>query len=92
VARTPAFRAYFLTICWTLRVLVPKYLAELPEDPLSGRPLIYRRLDQDRYTLYSVGHDGRDDGGKSHLDLDLFLVDNSSRNQSRGEEDEDEEL
>ncbi len=42
------------------------YLSRLPDDPfaLSG-PLRYRRLaGDDKYLLYSVGADGKDDGGK----------------------------
>jgi hypothetical protein len=42
------------------------YLSRLPDDPcaLSG-PLRYRRLaGGDKYLLYSVGADGKDDGGK----------------------------
>ncbi len=37
-------------------------LGELAIDPFSGHPLIYR-LDGERYLLYSVGFNGRDDGG-----------------------------
>ncbi len=46
-----------------LEELVPKYLAAVPEDPYSAGPLRYRLID-DHYTLYSVGRNGRDDGGK----------------------------
>ena len=43
--------------------LVPDYLPAVPEDPHSGRPLCYRRQ-TDGYRLYSVGRNGRDDGGE----------------------------
>ena len=43
--------------------LVPDYLAAVPIDPYSGRPLVYRRTG-DGYLLYSVGLDGVDDGGQ----------------------------
>jgi len=43
--------------------LVPGYLSNTPQDPFSGRPLIYR-LQGKNWLLYSVGLDGRDDGGK----------------------------
>jgi hypothetical protein len=43
--------------------VVPRYLAELPLDPFSGQNLIYRKLPVG-YQLYSVGSDGRDDGGR----------------------------
>ncbi|MEN3001292.1 MAG: hypothetical protein ABDI19_05540 [Armatimonadota bacterium] len=55
-------------------------LQELAIDPFSGRPLIYRRTG-DRYQLYSVGSDGKDDGGHNpepgpgaEPPRDLFLV------------------
>ena len=43
--------------------LVPSYLSKMPEDPFSGRPLIYR-LQGKNWLLYSVGLDRSDDGGK----------------------------
>jgi hypothetical protein len=39
------------------------YLKKLPMDPWSGRPLVYRKTD-DGFTLYSVGLNFTDDGGK----------------------------
>ncbi|HYE62156.1 MAG TPA: hypothetical protein VD997_09175 [Phycisphaerales bacterium] len=53
-----------------LEALVPEYVASLPRDPISGKPLVYRVLDaaadpQGRsYVLYSVGGDGIDNGGE----------------------------
>ena len=38
------------------------FLSELPVDPFSGNPLIYR-ADGDDFILYSVGTDLKDDGG-----------------------------
>ncbi|HVC99242.1 MAG TPA: hypothetical protein VND64_36595 [Pirellulales bacterium] len=55
--------------------LVPRYLPEVPEDPFSGRPLVYR-TEPTGYVLYSVGQNGLDDGGQrgtSFTDGDLFL-------------------
>ncbi len=46
-----------------LDALVPKYLATLPSDILSGATLKYRRNDQGGFLLYSVGWNERDDGG-----------------------------
>ena len=46
-----------------LQELVPDLLSRMPTDPCSGRSLIYRRL-PDRYLLYGVGLDGRDNGGE----------------------------
>jgi len=49
----------------SLDELVPEYLPTIPVDPfdLEGRSLRYRVI-QDRFTLYSVGVDGVDDGGE----------------------------
>lgn len=47
----------------TLDQVVPVYLATIPEDPFSRAPLRYRRMDRG-FVVYSVGEDGRDDGGK----------------------------
>ncbi|MHC4310222.1 MAG: redoxin domain-containing protein [Planctomycetota bacterium] len=38
------------------------YLKELPKDPYSNKPLVYRRA-QEGFTLYSFGADFDDDGG-----------------------------
>jgi hypothetical protein len=47
----------------TLGDLVPRYLPAVPIDPLTaGKPLGYRP-DGDRPVVYSVGENGRDDGG-----------------------------
>ncbi len=47
----------------SLAALVPEFLGELPTDPYNGDPLKYRRL-KDGVVIYSVGPDGKDDGGK----------------------------
>lgn len=48
----------------TLEALLPDYLAALPTDPFTaGEPFRYALAD-DGYTLYSVGPDGDDDGGR----------------------------
>ena len=43
--------------------LAPKYLAAVPDDLFSGKALIYR-TEGKGYLLYSVGANGRDDGGR----------------------------
>ncbi|MHC4527204.1 MAG: hypothetical protein ACYS29_04930 [Planctomycetota bacterium] len=43
-------------------LLASGYFEELPMDPYSDGPLVYRRLDDD-FMLYSVGADFDDDGG-----------------------------
>lgn len=47
-----------------LTELVPEYLTALPHDFMNGKALSYRlRPGGDDFLLYSVGEDGRDDGG-----------------------------
>lgn len=43
--------------------LVPNYLSRVPQDPFSGKPLIYRPKGTN-WLLYSVGTDGVGDGGR----------------------------
>jgi hypothetical protein len=46
-----------------LTALVPDILAQLPRDPMDGQPLRYRPNPDGSFLLYSVGEDGRDNGG-----------------------------
>jgi hypothetical protein len=39
----------------------------LPPDPMDGKPMRYRKTADGRYALWSVGFDGKDDGGKRML-------------------------
>jgi hypothetical protein len=48
----------------SLTELVPAFLDKVPLDVVDGQPLRYRRTDNGRFTLYSIGLDGKDDGGK----------------------------
>lgn len=43
--------------------LVPQFLASIPLDPADGRALRYRLNADGFFTLYSVGENGKDDGG-----------------------------
>ena len=43
--------------------LVPEYLDAVPADPFTGKPLRYKR-DRSSFTVYSVGEDTTDDGGR----------------------------
>jgi hypothetical protein len=43
--------------------LTPQYLSKVPLDPFDGQPLRYRRL-KDGVIIYSVGEDGKDEGGE----------------------------
>ena len=46
-----------------LEELVPQFLPSVPLDPYDGQPLRYKRLPAG-FVVYSIGADGRDDGGK----------------------------
>jgi hypothetical protein len=50
-----------------LGLLTPKYLDKIPADLFSGQPLIYKTTVKG-YLLYSVGVNGKDDGGKGYDD------------------------
>ena len=43
--------------------LVPEFLPEVPQDPIDEKPLRYRR-EANGYVVYSIGANGRDDGGR----------------------------
>jgi hypothetical protein len=47
----------------SLNELVPTYLKQIPNDPWDGKPLRYRLKADGDFVLYSVGADGKDDGG-----------------------------
>jgi hypothetical protein len=71
----------------TLPELVPAYLPKVPLDPYDGAPLRYRRL-SDGVVIYSVGADGKDNGGKltdgrtrEGIDVGFRLWDVSQRRQ-----------
>ena len=58
--------------------LVPAYLEAVPKDPFDGEELRYRRLETG-YVVYSIGEDGRDDGGKErgekpHENWDITFI------------------
>jgi hypothetical protein len=46
-----------------LSKLTPELLPAIPLDPVDGKPLRYRRNADGTFLLYSVGVDGKDDGG-----------------------------
>lgn len=43
--------------------LTPRFIAQLPPDPINGEALRYRREAPGHFAVYSVGLNGRDDGG-----------------------------
>jgi hypothetical protein len=47
----------------SLSDLGPATLKALPDDWMSGQPFHYRRTEDGRFELWSVGPDGKDDGG-----------------------------
>ncbi len=47
-----------------LQDLVPKYINAVPQDPFSGREMLYK-YDQDGYVVYSIGDNLKDDGGET---------------------------
>jgi hypothetical protein len=47
--------------------LSPKYLAAIPNDIFTGKDLIYRP-EEKGYLLYSVGRNGKDEGGRTFED------------------------
>src|SRR5208283_2844567 len=49
----------------TLDALPPQFITALPHDLINGQPLHYRRTDDGRFVLYSVGWDEKDDGGQT---------------------------
>lgn len=46
-----------------LNELTPEFLATVPIDPYDGKPLCYQPYSDGTYLLYSVGEDGKDEGG-----------------------------
>lgn len=46
-----------------LDALVPEFLPTVPTDYMDGKPIKYRLEGENNFTLYSVGENGRDDGG-----------------------------
>lgn len=47
----------------SLSELMPEFLSTLPNDPIDGQPLRYRRNSDGAFVLYSIGEDGKDGGG-----------------------------
>jgi hypothetical protein len=47
----------------SLEALVPEFLTAVPYDYMNAKPLRYRVESDGRHVIYSVGEDGKDDGG-----------------------------
>jgi tetratricopeptide (TPR) repeat protein len=62
-----------------LDALSPQFIEKLPHDLINGQPLHYRRTEDGRYTLYSIGWDEKDDGGK------IFITKSGTVDQNKGD-------
>jgi hypothetical protein len=51
----------------SLSALVPEFLASVPVDYMDGQALRFHAERDGNFVLYSVGEDGKDDGGDSSL-------------------------
>jgi hypothetical protein len=47
----------------SLDALAPQFIAKIPHDIINGQPLHYRRTDDGKFMLYSIGWNATDDGG-----------------------------
>jgi hypothetical protein len=47
----------------TLEVLKPQWVREIPHDVITGESLHYSRSDKDKFVLYSVAWNEKDDAG-----------------------------
>jgi hypothetical protein len=56
----------------SLEDLSPQFIETFPHDLIGGQPLHYRRTNEEKFLLYSVGWNEKDDGGQS-----VFKVDGS---------------
>lgn len=58
----------------TLDVLVGSLLSQVPIDPFTGEPLVYRR-EGNGFAVYSLGSNLRDDGGRSTWEITQMVMD-----------------
>jgi hypothetical protein len=56
-----------------LDALVPDILSELPVDPFTGKPLVYRREGKG-FIVYSLGSNLKDDGGRSTWEITQLVM------------------
>ena len=54
----------------TLEALSPQCIATIPNDVTTGESLKYHRTEDGRFQLYSIGWNGKDDGGKVAVNPD----------------------
>lgn len=58
----------------TLDALVPGLLSEVPIDPFTGKPLVYRRQGEG-FIVYSLGSNQKDDGGRMTYMITQLIMD-----------------
>lgn len=51
-----------------LKSLVPEFISTVPVDPVDSQPLRYRQNTDRTFLLYSIGENGKDDGGDPSLE------------------------
>jgi len=51
-----------------LKSLIPDFISTVPVDPVDSQPLRYRQNADGTFLLYSIGENGKDDGGDPSLD------------------------
>ena len=64
----------------TLDALAPQFIGKVPHDIINGQPLHYRRTDDGKFVLYSVGWNETDDGGTV-----VFLKGGSTVDRDKGD-------
>ena len=57
-----------------LEALVPGILSEVPVDPFTGKPLVYRR-EGEGFIVYSLGSNEKDDGGRGTWSITQAVMD-----------------
>ena len=63
-----------------LDALAPQFIEEIPHDLINGQPLHYRRTDDGKFVLYSIGWNEKDDGG-----VVIFRSNNGSVDMEQGD-------
>lgn len=55
----------------SLSDLTPEFIPHIPLDPVDGKPLRYQLMADGTFLLYSIGQNGRDDGGDGSIDTTI---------------------
>jgi len=62
-----------------LQTLLPTFIGKIPPDVINGQPLHYRRAEDGKFLLYSVGWNRKDDGGVVAYHQDKALTQNDGQ-------------